>query len=324
MKKYIFFLIFFFIPLSVYPFWIWSPKTKQWKNPQYSPLATPKLQFEKAKKAYEKRRFNESRREFRKLLINFPDSKEAAEAQYFLGRCLEKTKHPYEAFLEYQKVLDSYPNSKRIKDIIRREYYIGEAFLNRDHKQWLGMNVYDFVDHPSIEIFKKIVEKTPYSEYAQRAQYKLGLLFMKLSRFEEAREAFQKVIDNYPDSEWAGPAKYQVALATVKAFPGVSYDSTYLEEASKRIDEFIKQHPDAEISSAAEEQLNQLRNKEAKKRFDIAQFYAKQNKIDSALVYYKMVISKYPDSLYAQESEKKIEELSNGKKVEKKKKWFFK
>ena len=99
---------------------------------------------------------------------------------------------------------------------------------------------------------------------------------MELGRFDEARDAFQKTIDTYSDSEWAAPAKYQLALATAKAFPGAEYDSTYLEEAANQLDEFIENHPEADISSQAQTQLTTLRNNEAKKIFEIAEFYEKQ------------------------------------------------
>ncbi len=110
---------------------------------------------------------------------------------------LEKFEKPYAAFQEYQKLIDSYPNSQRINEAVEREYNIGEFFLNREQKQLLGMSWYDFVEHPAVEIFNTIVTKVPYSEYAPRAQYKLGMMFAQLGRYDEARDAFQKVIDNY-------------------------------------------------------------------------------------------------------------------------------
>ncbi|MFH1876952.1 MAG: outer membrane protein assembly factor BamD [Candidatus Omnitrophota bacterium] len=308
-KVFIFSLLCFFC-LNAYSFWIWSPKTQKWKNPKYSPLATPFLQFKEGEKYFEASEYKEASAAFKKLLIHYPDSQEAAESQYYLGRCLEEMGQPYQAFLEYQKVIDSYPNSKRINEAVEREYKIGEYFLNRESKQWMGVTLYDFVEHPSIEIFKKIVEKVPYSAQASQAEYKLGLLLMKLSRFDEARETFQKVLDNYPDSEWATPSRYQLAIATSKASPGVGYDSTTLQEASRRLDEFIKKHPDAQISSQAEEQLKELRNKEARKNFDIASFYENQDKYESAILYYKMVSTRYPDSDYNQPALEKIKELS--------------
>ncbi len=309
MKKVLIFLILLAVPFNAYSFWIWSPKTQKWKNPKYSALATPYLQYKESLKFFDQEMYQDAYRGFKKILINYPDAKEAAEAQYYVARCLEKINKPYDAFLEYQKLIDSYPNSQKINETVEREYSIGEYFLNREHKKWLGVSFYDFVEHPSIEIFKGIVDKVPYSDYAPRAQYKLGSIFMKLRRYDEARDAFQKVIDNYSESEWSTPAKYQLAIATSKVFSGADYDSSYLEEAVNRLDEFIKEHPEAQISVEAEEQLTDLRNREAKKNFDIAQFYENQNQYKSAIIYYNKVASQYPNSNYFDSSSKKIKEL---------------
>jgi len=310
MKKFVFLVFFLSFSLNVYPFWIWSPKTQKWKNPKYSALATPYLQFKDAEKLFNEQKYKQAYKSFKKLLVNYPSSQEAAEAQYFIAYCLEKLSKPYDAYVEYQKLIDSYPNSKRINQAVERIYNIGEYFLNREHKKLLGMSVYDFVDHPAVEIFQRIVDKVPYCEYAPRAQYKLGMIFMELGRYDEAREAFQKTIDSYPDSEWAAPAKYQLALATAKAFPGAEYDATYLKEASSRLDEFIREHPDAQISAEAEEQLAKLRNSEAKKYFEIAEFYERQHKYESALIYYRRVVSNYSDSSYYKEALGRAGELT--------------
>ena len=303
-------LILLIVPYSAYPFWIWSPKTQKWKNPKYSALSTPYLQYKAAIKIFEAGRYKEAYKEFRKLLAHYPDAKEAAESQYYLGRCLEKFDKSYEAFLAYQKLIDSYPNSQRINEVIEREYNIGEYFLNREQKKWLGLSLYDFVEHPAIEIFNSLVKKAPYSEYAPRAQYKLGIILFELGRFDEARDAFQKVVDNYSDTEWAPPAKYQLAIATSRAFPGADYDSSYLQEATNRLDEFIKDHPEAKISDEAGDQLKSLRNREAKKNFEIAEFYESQGQYKSAIIYYRKVVDNYLDSDYYDSAIENIQELN--------------
>ncbi|MDP8289532.1 MAG: tetratricopeptide repeat protein [Candidatus Susulua stagnicola] len=309
MRKSIILLILLLFSFEAYPFWIWSPKTQKWKNPKYAALATPYLQYKQAVKYFNEDEYKEAYEEFKKLLVNYPDAKEAAEAQYYLARCLEKFDKSYEAFLEYQKLIDSYPNSQRINEIVEREYNIGEYFLNRESKEWLGLSVYDFVEHPSIQIFRGIVDKVPYSEYAPRAQYKLGMIFFQLGRYEESRIAFQKVIDDYSDSEWAAPGKYQLALATSRAFSGADYDSSYLQEATSRLDEFIREHPEEKISEEAEDQLKVLRNKEAKKLFDTGEFYENQDQYRSSIIYYKKVVKNYPNSDYYTFAVESIEEL---------------
>lgn len=311
MKKLSIFFILTLISFNAYSFWIWSPKTQKWKNPKYSPLATPFLQFKEAEDLFNEKNYKEAYHEFKKLLIHYPDSQEAADAQYYVGRCLEELGQPYQAFLAYEKVVSSYPNSQRINEVVEREYNIGEYFLNREPKKWLGVSVYDFVDHPSIEIFKKIVDDVPYSPYAARAQYKMGILLLKLGRYDEARDAFQKVGDNYPDSEWASPAKYQLAIATSKASGGADYDSTAVNEAARKLEEFVKNHPDAEISPQATAQLKELRNREAKKNFDIAKFYEIQKQYKAAKTYYDIVIDRYPDSNYAVKAQEALGKLKD-------------
>lgn len=312
MKKIAIFLILVLLSSNnAFGFWVWSPKTQKFKNPKYSPLVTPFLQLKEGEKTFEKKKYQRAFREFKKILMHYPDSKEAAEAQYYLGRCLEEMNKPYQAFLEYTNVIEKYPNSKRINEVVERQYKIGEYFLSRAHKQWLGVSIYDFVDHPAVEIFTKIVEKSPYSKYAAQAQYKLGLLLTQLKRYDEGRDAFQKVIENYPDSEWAPAAKYQLAITTAKGAPGEAYDTTSVKEATERLDEFIKEHPEADIASSAIEQLDELKSMEAKKNFDIAQFYEKQKRYESACIYYGLVIDKYPGSHYAKASKSKLKQLED-------------
>ncbi|MBD3245392.1 MAG: outer membrane protein assembly factor BamD [Candidatus Omnitrophica bacterium] len=298
-----------FIP-DAHAFWIWSPKTQEWKNPKYSALASPYLQYKQALEYFEAGSYKEAYAEFRKLLTHYPDAKEAADGQYYVGRTLEKLGKPYQAFEAYEKVIDRYPNSKRINEVVEHQYQIGEFFLNREGGEMLGLSIYDFVQHPSIEIFKSIVEKVPYSELAPKAQYKLGLLYLELGRYEEAKDAFQKAIDNYPESEWAAPSKYQLAIATAKFSAGAEYDTSAVKQAADRLDEFIEAHPDAEISESAQTRLRELRNQEAKKAFDIAVFYEKQHKTEAARLYYARVTEQFPESPYAERAQRKLQQLN--------------
>jgi outer membrane assembly lipoprotein YfiO len=309
MKK-IFILFFILFPLiNTYPFWIWSPKQKKWKNPKHSALVTPYLQCRKALKYFKKKNYDLAYKEFKKLIIHYPDSEDAAEGQYFIGRCLEELKKPYQAFLEYDKLITSYPNSKRINEAVERMYKIGEYFLQRRPKKWMGISVYDFVEHPAIEIFRKIVEKSPYSPYASKSLYNLGVLLFQLQRFEEAKDAFQKLIDDYPDSQWVEPAKYYLAVATSEGSFGYEYDSSSVKEATKKLEEFLERNPQAKISYQAKEYLKELKDMQAKKEFEIASFYEKQKKIKSAIFYYRLILKNYPETEFAQKAKQKLKEL---------------
>jgi len=296
-------------PSPVWAYWIWSPKTQQWKNPKNSPLATPQLQLDSGIRYFEKQQYKEAIKEFKKLLAHYADAKEAAEARYYIGRAYEGLKDLYAAFKEYQKVIDSYPQSARIKEIIQRQFDIGESFLSKTRQKFLGVKVTDLVEHPSLEIFKAVINNDPYSELAIKAQYKLGALLKELHRYEDAIAAFNKVVDNYPDSTWVEAAKFQSAQCTVLLSGGYQYDTSGREETIKTYQDFVDKHPDVKLSEEARADIERLNENEAHKKIDIAHFYELQKDLKSALIYYEYVASHFPKSSWGTQAQQKVNDL---------------
>ena len=226
---------------SAYSFWIWTPKSGKWVNPKNLPKDTPKEQFDYAKSFYDEKKYEDAIREFKKLLKAYPKSFEASESQYYLGVVEEERDNLYGAYLAYQKVIDKYPFSERIKDIIEKEYRIAEKFIAGYKRKALGVTLP--VEDSSIEILTKVVENSTYGPLAPKAEYKLGLVLKGLQRYYEADDAFNKVISNYPDSEWVEPSKFQIAACRAAVSRGPDYDQGAMQEAKQKFEEFVKEHP---------------------------------------------------------------------------------
>jgi len=281
-----------------YSYWIWTPKTGKFVNPKTAVKDSPKEQFAFAKGFYDQKKYEEAKREFRKLVRNYPKSFEASESQYYLGVIDEAQDNLYEAFKTYQKVIDKYPFSERIQDIIEREYKIGEAFMEgKAKRKAFGMELP--VENPSIEIFSKVVENSTYGPLAPAAQYKLGLILKELQRYYEAEEAFNKVISNYPESSWVEASKFQIASCQAATSRGSDYDQVATSEAKQKFEQFVREHPDAALSYDAQKNINQLRQKEAESDYNVGRFYEKQRAYDAARVYYNELVDKYSDTPWA-------------------------
>ncbi len=246
--------------------------------------------------------------EFKKLVRHYRQSRQAAEAGYYVGLCLEKLNKPYEAYLAYQKVVDEYPFSERIEEIVKREYEIGERFFEGEKRKVLGVAL-PILENPAIEIFRKVVDNSPYGDYASQAQYKIGLFYKGYGRFNEAKEEFQKVVANYPDSEWAEAAKFQIAICTSKVSLKPEYDQEATQEAKKKFEDFVKAHPDVELSKEAQDKARELKDKEAESNFKTGQFYEKQRAYQSARIYYRYIIEDYPQSPWASEAQERLKAL---------------
>jgi tetratricopeptide (TPR) repeat protein len=167
-----------FSPAQAY--WIWTPKSGKWVNPKNLPKNNPGEQFAYAKSFFDNNKYEEAKREFRKLLKAYPKSAEAAESQYYLGLTEAKQGKLYEAYQAYQLVVDKYPFSERIQEIIELEYKIAEKFMAGEKRKALGIDLP--VENPAIEIFGKVVENSTYGPLAPQAQYKLGLVLKGLMR----------------------------------------------------------------------------------------------------------------------------------------------
>lgn len=294
-----------------YAYWIWTPKSGKWINPKTQSKPTPKEQLEFAKEFYGLKNYEQARREFKKLVKSYPKSFEASESQYYLGLVEEAQGNPYEAYQAYQKVIEKYPFSERIQEIIEREYKIGERFVDGEKRKALGMNLP--VDNPAIEIFSKIVENSSYGPLASAAQYKLGLVLKGLLRYYEAEEAFNKVISSYPDSEWVGPAKFQLASCRQAVSRGPDYDQGAALEAKDKFEEFVQEHPDAVLSRDAEKNIAELKEKEAEANFNTARFYEKQKAAEAAKIYYQDVIDNYPQSIWAAKAIERLQLMEKKK-----------
>jgi outer membrane protein assembly factor BamD (BamD/ComL family) len=314
MKRIIPILALFCLACALQPaeaYWIWTPKTKKFINPKTLPKGTPKEQFDYAKLFYDDKKYEEAINEFKKLLKFYPKAYEAAESQYYLGRIEEERDNLYEAFLAYQKVVDKYPFSERIQEIVEREYKIGEKFLEGYQRKAFGVPLP--VENPDVEILSKVVENSTYGPLAAKAQYKLGLALKGLLRYYEAEDAFNKVISSYPDSEWVEPAKFQIASCRSATSRGPDYDRGAAEEAKNKFEEFIRQHPEAALSKDAEKNIQSLRAKEAESNYNIALFYEKQKAYDAARVYYEDVIENYADTFWAAKSLERLRVMEKKK-----------
>ncbi len=284
---------------SSFAFWMWTPETNKWVNPKYSVKETPQEQLDYGKEFFDAKDYKQALQEYRKLIKHYPRSHQAPTAQFNIGLCFESLDKLYEAFTEYQVVIDKYPFSDLSKEIVKKQYDIGVQFLEGKKERGKFVTVVLGSNHNVIEVFDMVIKNDPYGKYASSAQYKIGLFFKGRQLYQEARDAFEQVINDYPDSEWVKPAKYQIALADANRSSDAQYDQRVTQAAVQEFEDFLEDNPDAELSEKAQEQIQGLNEKEAENNFVVAVFYEKQKKYNAAKVYYNTVINDFSNTKWA-------------------------
>ncbi|MBM3254061.1 MAG: outer membrane protein assembly factor BamD, partial [Candidatus Omnitrophica bacterium] len=187
---------------------------------------------------------------------------------------------------------------EKVREVVGREFKIGEMFLSGKRRKLMGIEILPAMDK-AIEIFQDVVKNSPYGEFGDLALFRLGECYRKLERYQEAKESFQRVIDDYPNSKLISDARFQIALCSQTASLKPPYTQEITKDAIEEFKEFMKEHPDSDSAKEAKESINKLREKEAESLFKIALFYEKQAQYNSAEIYYKDVMNKYPDSKWA-------------------------
>lgn len=291
-------------------FWIWTPESNKWVNPKYSVKETPAEQLQEGLKPYEAKQYDDAIREFNKLIKHYPLSKEAPEAQYYIGSSLENQDKLYDAFKAYQIVIDKYPFSERSGEVVQRQYDIGVEFLEGQSKRAKLAQAFLGTDYNVIDIFKAVIKNAPYGPLAACAQYKIALYLQEKQLFQEARDEFEKVINDYPDSEWAKAAKYQIAITDAKRAPKPQYEQETTKSAMEEFKGFVDVYPDAALSNQAKDEIHALLEKEAENNFVIARFYEKQKNYKAAKIYYQLIVDSYQNSSWSQKALEKIREVS--------------
>jgi tol-pal system protein YbgF len=117
--------------------------------------------YTRAKQLFDKGEYEDSRELFRSFLKQYPKSKKADNAQFWLGEIYYREKWYEKAILEYQKVIEDYPKGNKTSSALLKQ---GFAFLNLGDKANARL------------ILKELIRKFPDSNEANVAKNKLKTL----------------------------------------------------------------------------------------------------------------------------------------------------
>lgn len=302
------FLVTLAVAPSAFAGWVWSPQTG-WIGPTGAVKDSPEEQLAFAAAFFDRHDYDRAYREFKKLLRAYKDSREAAEAQYFLGRCQEEKSDYYKAFLEYRKTIQTYPSTKRFDEILEREYQIGNLFLSGKKRKFFGTAAIIPARDKAVEIFQAIVDDGPFSEYGQLAQYKLGLAHLALQDYELAVSAFEQMITRYPNSPLVDDARFQIAQASLKGTFKAEYDQSPTDLAIRELETFVRDYPESKLIPEANRRLLELKERRAQHEFQVGQFYEQRRRLDSAMLYYENIVNTFGQTSWAPKAASRIQIL---------------
>jgi outer membrane protein assembly factor BamD len=269
-----------------------------------------KDQIDVAQQAFDAKNYSLGLKAARRTVRVWPLSDYAPQAQYLVGRCLEAEKKDEEAFKAYQTLLEKYPKSANYEEVVKRQYEIANRYLaGQWFKLWGYIPFFPSMDK-TVGMYEKLIKNGPYSEVAPSAQLNIGSAREKQSDFPSAVKAYEGAADKYHDrKQVAADALYRAAEAYLKQAKTAEYDQNIAGQAISTFTDFMTLYPADPRVAEAQKKIATLRTEQARGSLIVAQFYEKKKQWDGALVYYNEVLIRDPNSKYAEEARKRIDEI---------------
>ena len=269
-----------------------------------------KDQLEVAQQAFDKQDYKLATKAARRVVRIWPFSDYAPDAQYLVGRSHEERGQDEKAFKAYQTLVEKYPKAAKYDDVVARQYEIANRYLaGQWFKLWGVIPFFPSMDK-TVQMYEKLIKNGPYSEVAPQAQMNIGTAREKQSDYPAAVKAYETAADRYHDrKEVSADAIYKAGLAYLKQASTAEYDQSIAGQAIATFTDFITLYPrDARVPEA-QKHIAALRTEQARGSLIVARFYEKKRQWDGALVYYNEVLIRDPQSTYAEEARKRIEQI---------------
>jgi len=122
----------------------------------------------------------------------------------------------------------------------------------------------------------------------------------------EAAQQFRRVSDDYPRHELAPIALMRAGDSFAKLWDDPELDPTYGETALATYSELLGRYPNSQAADSARARIQALNELFAEKGYKSGVFYFRLRAFDSAIIYFKDVVARYPRTEYAAKSVVKL------------------
>jgi outer membrane protein assembly factor BamD len=274
------------------------------------PVATnPADQLKIAREFQANKRYRDAIDNYRRLIRRWPQSSAAQDARLGLAECLSAIGYHYQAFKEYQQLIEKHPNTPHFETVLQRQFEIGNLFLGGERQKAWGVRWFPSTER-AIEVYEAVVKNGPYSKVAIAAQFRIGLVYEKEGDYLAAVHAYEKLLERYPKDPLAESAQFEMGCAYKKESQRSEYDQNAANQAAAAFSDFLLRYPGSDKAPLAQEYLTALKEEQAQGLYNIGSFYEKNKHYKAALIYYNDVIEKDPGSNWATQAKDKVAKLT--------------
>lgn len=204
----------------------------------------------------------------------------AAEARYMLGRSYEATQDYRDAFKEYGKLIDRYPQSDLYADALNHQLAMAmDAATGKMEVPVLwGAWTTTMESGVVVKWLREIVEKAPYNDMAATASSILAKYLVDMERPEEARLEYARLVEKYPDSRYAPEAQLMVAQLWADSHTRGDNNLVNLSNAREAYEEFTLRFPKHAEAQKALSEASNMERLMIQQQLEVGRYYLERSK----------------------------------------------
>ena len=246
--------------------------------------------YQKAKQADDAGKTGRAIKFYDQTATRYPFIASAAQARFRQAQLLEQQGKIEDAFDAYGLYLERFPGSGLYATALNRQAAIAKAAADGQVKSsFLGIKTKLSLEK-IVAMLGKVRDHAPKSAIAANAQFTIGTLYQSKHKFKEAIQAYRQLVLDQPASSDAPEALFRVGLIMLEDAERGNQNQANVDQARETFNDYLIQYPGHSRNAEAHKLIATLDHRDLQRSLDIAEYYLKTGKPESAKVYYHDIL----------------------------------
>jgi outer membrane protein assembly factor BamD (BamD/ComL family) len=265
--------------------------------------------YQKARAADQAGKSRQAIKLYDRTATRYPFAPSASQARYRQARMLEEAGKIEDAFEAYDKYLARYPGSSQYAEVLNRQAQMAQSAAEGDVKSsFLGLKSRLSLEK-TVAMLGKVRDHAPKSRTAAKAQFTIGELYESRKKAKDAIAAYRQLVRDQPEAPEAPEALFRVGKILMDEAERGNQNLANIALAREAFNDFLIQYPNHSRNAEARQMIANLGGRDLQRSFDIAEFYLKTGKIESAKVYYRDIVKRSGSGKLHDASKARLKEL---------------
>lgn len=265
--------------------------------------------YQKAKAADDAGKTSSAIKLYDQTATRFPFAPSAAQARFRQAELLEQKGDIEKSFEAYDQFLARFQGSGLYSTAVSRQAAMAQSAADGDVKSsMLGLKTKLSLDK-TVAMLGKVRGNAPQSAAAGRAQFAIGQLYEGKKKFKESIVAYRQLVRDQPRNPQSPEALFRVGMILTAEADRGNQNQANLDLAREAFNDYLIQYPGHSRNGEARKLLADLGGRDLQRSYDIALFYQKSGKVESAKVYYRDIMKRAKSGSIYDKARAQLKEL---------------